>query len=215
MFYEYFVSLACVQCCEYEESDSGYSDPSPDGGGQMRDKSPLSDEDPVTTADRKSMFSDMSDEEEDEEKAWGQQHDIFPTVIIKNQEDQQSAYFAPSPTFGRQYGRQRSVFQTPGKDILTSVVSRDDLAVIGEDSVVNAAAATPVPPKERRPPSMGSSNVSRSAVYDDTYRRSVVDGGRRPLQAVPSRLAAQKQEEKPEKNGCFYVMTALDFCWCL
>jgi hypothetical protein len=68
--------VLAVQCGEYEESDSGYSDPSPDGGGQMREG------DNKSPSDRKSvLYSDLSEEEEESED----QHDIFPTVIIKNQ----------------------------------------------------------------------------------------------------------------------------------
>lgn len=232
---------------EYEESDSGYSDPSPDGGGGCQgllvdygEKSPSSpDNDRATMLDRKSMFSDLSEEEEDDndndngvggEGEYHHQHDIFPTVIIKNQattttgaEDggQLEQRCSSSPTFGRQYGRQRSVFQTPGKDILTSLVSRDDLAVIGQDSV-DAAAVGATTLKERgRPAAAGTAPENsgvRPSMYDETYRRSAArSGGHRPLQAaVPSRAAATRdREEKPEKNGCFYVMTALDFCWCL
>ena len=183
-------------------------------------------DDPATLADCKSMFSDLSEEDEENEE---DQHDIFPTVIIKNQEEEggqqqrvSSPYFAPSPTFTRHYGRQRSVFQTPGKDILTSVVSRDDLAVIGQDSV--DAPPTPVPPKDRQQsssPAGGGGSAAHSRVrptpayYNDTYRRTEASGRRPPEEAVPRRATAQKWDEKPEKNGCFYVMTALDFCWCL
>ena len=42
-------------------------------------------DDPATLADRKSMFSDLSEEDEENEE---DQHDIFPTVIIKNQEEE-------------------------------------------------------------------------------------------------------------------------------
>jgi len=182
-------------------------------------------------ADRKSMFSDLSDDDEEDEvdtttvdddddeprlqqPYQHQQHDIFPTVIIKNQEQQQMPLqrqrSSSSPTFGRQYGRQRSVFQTPGKDILTSVVSRDDLAVIGQDSV-DITTTTGMPFKDGSRQRLASSGAGvRPAIYDETYRRRLP-----PDDAVPSRSTAKRGEEKPEKNGCFYVMTALDFCWCL
>jgi len=166
-------------------------------------------------ADRKSVFSDLSDEDEDDgvkiNNHYHQQHDIFPNVIIKNQYEQAQHEASSSPSL-RQYGRQRSVFQTPGKDILTSLVSRDDLAVIGQESVDAGGPKD----RRRRPPSPPSPHKgARPAVYDETYRRSMTAGRRHPEEVVPSRHSAKKNEEKPEKNGCFYVMTALDFCWCL
>jgi hypothetical protein len=175
-------------------------------------------------ADRKSVFSELSyeDDENDESSSHYQQHDIFPTVIIKNQEGDELDQRSSSPSV-RQYGRQRSVFQTPGKDILTSLVSRDDLAVIGQESVDARTTASPKQqrqhrhssPKEQRHRHSSPHKCGRPAVYDETYRRAAPSGRRPPQEAVPGRHLAKQSEEKPEKNGCFYVMTALDFCWCL
>ncbi len=229
----FYVRSSRLQGSEYEESDSGYSDPSPDGGaaqarsGETGNQSSSEEDEPNnnnTTADRKSVFSELSYEEDENDESsshYQQQHDIFPTVIIKNQDGDEPEQRSSSP-YVRQYGRQRSVFQTPGKDILTSLVSRDDLAVIGQESV-DARTTTASPkqhrhssPKEQRHSRHSSPHkCGRPAVYDETYRRSGPSGRRPPLEAVPGRHLAKQCEEKPEKNGCFYVMTALDFCWCL
>jgi hypothetical protein len=226
----FYARSSRLQGSEYEESDSGYSDPSPDGGaaqarsGETGNQSSSEEDEPNnnTTADRKSVFSELSyeDDENDESSSHYQQHDIFPTVIIKNQEGDELEQRSSSSPSLRQYGRQRSVFQTPGKDILTSLVSRDDLAVIGQESVDARTTASPKQhrhssPKEQRHRHSSPHKCGRPAVYDETYRRSVPSGRRPTQEAVPGRHLAKQCEEKPEKNGCFYVMTALDFCWCL
>jgi hypothetical protein len=225
----FYARSSRLQGSEYEESDSGYSDPSPDGGaaqarsGETGNQSSSEEDEPHNTmADRKSVFSELSyeDDENDESNSHYQQHDIFPTVIIKNQDGDELEQRSSSSPSIRQYGRQRSVFQTPGKDILTSLVSRDNLAVIGQESVDARTAASPKQQRHRHSSSPKEhrhrhSSCGRPAVYDETYRRSVPSGRRPTQEAVPGRHLAKQSEEKPEKNGCFYVMTALDFCWCL
>jgi len=150
-------------------SDSGYSDPSPDG----RDgNSPAGSSTSSAAADRKSPFSDIADEIAE----------IVPHVIIQNET---AVLNAATPMFARKYAKQRSVFQNPDKDILTSNGSRDNLAVL--DSVDGPTAAV------------------RPEVYGRSSR----------AEPVPSRAVATKRREKEEKDGCFYVVAALDFCWCL
>ncbi|XP_023327312.1 uncharacterized protein LOC111700576 [Eurytemora carolleeae] len=153
------------------ESDSGYSDPSPDG----RDaKSPES-------SDRKSPFSDL--EEEVLEMS-----EIIPNVIIQNESREQTT---AQKTFRRRFGREVSIFQNPEKDILTSQVSRDNLAVLSQDSV-DVGVVQP-----------SASSLVKPEIY-----------GRPPVrEVIPSRSVARREQE--HRDGCFYVVAALDFCWCL
>ena len=157
------------------ESDSGYSDPSPDG----RDvKSPES-------SDRKSPFSDLEEEKEEEAHV---RSEVIPNVIIQNESREPTA---AQQTFRRNFGREVSIFQNPGKDILISQVSRDNLAVLSQDSI-DAPLIHPAAPI-----------IVKPEVY-----------GRPPVrEVIPNRATARREHE--QRDGCFYVVAALDFCWCL
>merc|ERR1712211_70223 len=103
-----------------EGSDSGYSGRSPDG--TIRDsKSPSSE---VDVTDRKSSFSDdVSEEEEEEVKV-----PLVPENIVVKEGLQQEL---PEDEIPRQAMlRQRSRFQTAGKEILQSQESQEAVAVL-------------------------------------------------------------------------------------
>lgn len=166
-----------------QSSDSGYSDPSPDS------KSPGSEEEGT---DRKSPFSDISEELQEEESRRSSKVPLVPDIIVvKNGSGEHLQQ--GSPGLGRQLGRQRSRFQTVGKDILISQESRDDVAVIGLEQVDLAKAQVP---------------EQRIAV-EEVYGRRVSRDER-----VPVRAEARGEHENMNM-GCYYLMAALDFCWCL
>merc|ERR1712165_298197 len=94
-----------------EGSDSGYSDPSPDG--TVRDSMDMTDH-------RKSPFSDLSEHDvEISDKSCGE---VIPRVIIVNESIEHREF--STPITPRQTGRQTSRFQNAHKDILTSQVSQ-------------------------------------------------------------------------------------------
>ena len=164
-----------------EGSDSGYSDPSPDG--TIRDsKSPGSD----SIMDRKSPFSESDGSEVGE---------LIPKVIVVNESSEQRPV-SPRPLFDRQ----RSRFQNPGQDILISQLSRDNLAVF--DSLDSSASVRPAPRHE-------VTFAARPEVYGP--------GRGHEHEQIPRRAtAAQPRGEHEDMNvGCYYLMSALDFCWCL
>ena len=114
--------------------------------------------------------------------------EIIPNVIIQNESREQTT---AQMTFRRHFGREVSIFQNPEKDILTSQVSRDNLAVLSQDSV-DAGVIQP-----------SASSLVKPEVY-----------GRPPVrEVIPSRAVARREQE--QRDGCFYVVAALDFCWCL
>jgi len=178
-----------------EGSDSGYSDPSPDG--TIRDsKSPGSDD----TADRKSPFSDISEEMgEFPDKL---SNEVIPNIIVVNESKQ---LCENSPSLRRQFGRQHSRFQNPNKDILISQMSQDNLAVFDHDYVDAPAKAEPRV-------STPKNEVTFAAVPEVYTRRA---SGQR--EHIPSRSTAQdpRGEHEEMNKGCYYLMAALDFCWCL
>eukprot|EP00092_Neocalanus_flemingeri_P005779 GFUD01006221.1.p1 GENE.GFUD01006221.1~~GFUD01006221.1.p1 ORF type:complete len:567 (+),score=63.10 GFUD01006221.1:580-2280(+) len=178
-----------------EGSDSGYSDPSPDG--TIRDsKSPGSDD----TTDRKSPFSDISEEiGEFPDKL---SSEVIPNIIVVNESKQ---LCENSPSLRRQYGRQNSRFQNPNKDILISQMSQDNLAVFDQDYVDAPAKAEPRV-------STPKNEVTFAAVPEVYTRRS---SGHR--EHIPSRATARdpRGEHEDMNKGCYYLMAALDFCWCL
>ena len=165
-----------------EGSDSGYSDPSPDG--TVRDsKSPAGSLD--ITDHRKSPFSDLSEHDlEISEKSCGE---VIPRVIIVNKPidhvDSSSTALIP-----RQRGRQTERFQRSHQDILTSHKSREEVAVC------------PAPPKK-----------------EVTIATDVYTPRRGQRERIPPRAAASKPpgEHGDMNKGCYYLMAALDFCWCL
>jgi len=178
-----------------EGSDSGYSDPSPDG--TIRDsKSPGSDD----TTDRKSPFSDISEEMgEFPDKLSGE---VIPNIIVVNESKQ---LCENSPSLRRQYGRQNSRFQNPNKDILISQMSQDNLAVFDQDYVDAPAKAEPRVSTPK--------NEVTFAAAPEVYTRRA--SGHR--EHIPSRSTARdpKGEHEDMNKGCYYLMAALDFCWCL
>merc|ERR1712088_965348 len=92
--------------------------------------------------------------------------------------------------------RQRSRFQTPGRGILQSQDSQDALAVVREDEGDGLPRARVRLPETR-------------VVAEEMYGRPVVRGERIPVRG-------EAQGEHGEMNmGCYYLMAALDFCWCL
>lgn len=172
-----------------EGSDSGYSDPSPDG--TIRDsKSPGSEED---SNDRKSPFSDISEEmlEDDEIVA---KVPLVPDIIVVKEGNQGKAEeLEASPRIPRRHlGRQTSRFQTEGKGILVSQKSQDEVAVLGEDQV-----------------DMARMTMQRMEMQQEVYGRRINKDERVPVRA-------EARGEHGDMNmGCYYLMAALDFCWCL
>lgn len=175
-----------------EGSDSGYSGRSPDG--TIRDsKSPSSD---VDVTDQKSSFSDdVSEEELVEEEAV--KVPLVPEIIVVKEGGEQQERLPEEEIPRQAMLRQRSRFQTPGKEILQSQESQDALAVVREDE------ADALLPKGRvRLP-------ETRVVAEEMYGRPMVRGERIAVRA-------EAQGEHGEMNmGCYYLMAALDFCWCL
>jgi len=167
-----------------EGSDSGYSDPSPDGT-----KSRSSEED---ITDRKSPFSDISEELIQDEK--DTKAPLVPDIIVVKEGIQEKVeLLEENPSLSRQLGRQKSRFQHVGKDILISQESQDEVAVLGEDQVDMAR----VKPPETR------------VVAQEVYGRRV---DRTERVAVRAEARGEHENMNP---GCYYLMAALDFCWCL
>jgi len=165
-----------------EGSDSGYSDPSPDG--TVRDsKSPAGSLD--ITDHRKSPFSDLSEHDlEIPEKSCGE---VIPRVIIVNKPiDHVDS--SSTPLIARQRGRQTSRFQNSHHDILISQKSREEVAVC------------PAQPKK-----------------EVTIATDVYTPRRGQTERIPARATAKKApgEHGDMNKGCYYLMAALDFCWCL
>ena len=158
----------------------------PSPDGTIRDsKSPGSDED---TADRKSPFSECSDGEEVESRVV-----LVPQVIVV-QEGRQGRGEEDGTQGRRQLGRQQERLRQEGRDILISQKSPDEVAVVGGDQV-DLVARVGLP--ETR------------VVAAEVYGRPLVRGERVPVRA-------EARGEHGEMNmGCYYLMSALDFCWCL
>lgn len=174
-----------------EGSDSGYSGRSPDG--TIRDsKSPSSE---VDATDRKSSFSDDVSEEELVEEEAVKVPLVPEIIVVKEGGEQQQG--VPEEEIPRQAMlRQRSRFQTPGKEILQSQESQDALAVVREEEADGLPRARVRLPETR-------------VVAEEMYGRPMVRGERIPVRA-------EAQGEHGEMNmGCYYLMAALDFCWCL
>jgi len=178
-----------------EGSDSGYSDPSPDG--TIRDsKSPSGS---LDITDRKSPFSDLSEHDGAGDVSVGE---VIPNVIIVNEAIQQQDAARP-----RQTGRQLSRFQNPNKDILISQLSRDKVSVVA-DEVDGARRMVKHEPSVKHH-KKGVTIASSPDVYTPRVRGT--------REVVPPRAVAREPRgEHGEMNqGCYYVMAALDFCWCL
>jgi len=98
-------------------------------------------------------------------------------------------------------GRQTSRFQNPNKDILISQISQDKVLAYDETD-----GHTKPKPSVKHP----RSEVKFSPdVYSPRAR------GQREY--VPPRAQARdtRGEHGEMNKGCYYVMAALDFCWCL
>lgn len=167
-----------------QSSDSGYSDPSPDS------KSPGSEEE---GADRKSPFSDISEELQEEVREIAKIPLVPDIIVVKDGSEGRVEQLEDNTGVRRQFGRQKSRFQTVGKDILISQESQDGVAVLGEDQVDMARAREP----EQR--------ISAQEVYGRRVGRE---------ERVPVRAEARGEHENMNM-GCYYLMAALDFCWCL
>ena len=120
--------------------------------------------------------------------------EIVPHVIINNESQQ-----ADQPDqLPRSYRKQRSLFQNPAKDILTSSSSQDNLVVVDDVDGPRTAA---------------SQAAVAAALRPEVYNRRPSGAA---TELVPSRaMAARPRRTKEEKDGCYYVVAALDFCWCL
>ena len=186
------------QCCEDSKSvgsgsDSGYSDPSPDG--TIRDsKSPSGS---IDMTDRKSPFSDISEHDMSTSE-------VIPKVIIVNESAQQRNTDQLNVARPRQMGRQTSRFQNPDKDILVSQISRDKVAVCAEPDGPQTRPSPRVRPPKKE--------VTIAPGHDVYGPRS-----RGPREYIPPRAVARdpRGEHGEMNQGCYYVMAALDFCWCL
>jgi len=180
-------------------SDSGYSDPSPDGTYSRDSKSPGSED---TLIDRKSPFSDFSEDIEHEyEKEVVTASELLPNVIVVNESKQQEKSV---PNFPRSFDRQQSRFQNPHKDILISLRSQDNLAVVDQDGV-DASVDHP-----QKTSSTKVHFVDKTT--PDVYSRRSLG----PEEYIPPRSSANPKGEHGEMNkGCYYLMSALDFFWCL
>ena len=143
------------------------------------------------------------------------EEEVRPHVIIVNESQQLLGAAAPSPATPRQLGRQtRARFQNPDTDILVSQLSQDQVLVCGEpETATDAAAAQPkmkAAPGVRQP---ARKEVTIAAVPDVyTPRRR----GHAREYIPPRAVAREPRGEHGDMNrGCYYVMAALDFCWCL
>lgn len=181
-------------------SDSGYSDPSPDGTCSRDSKSPGSE---GTCMDRNTPFSDISDDVDDElsEEKVAVASELVPNIIVVNEWKQETEH---SSSFPRQYDRQQSRFQNPSKDILISHKSQDNLAIVDQDCVDSFLQ----PGIRASHPKVEFAESPNPEVYT---RRA--PGAR---EFIPPRATAGPRGEHEDMNkGCYYLMAALDFCWCL
>merc|ERR1711963_78331 len=134
------------------------------------------------------------DEEEEEEEEEEVKVPLVPEIIVVKEGLQQELAEDEIPR--QAMLRQRSRFQTPGKEILQSQESQEAVAVLREDTSDGIPRARVRLPETR-------------VVVEETYGRPVVRGERVPVRA-------EAQGEHGEMNmGCYYLMAALDFCWCL
>ena len=205
------------RCCDDiksdQDSDSGYSDPSPDG--TVRDsKSPSESLDLAT--DRKSPFSDISEREDSgspgkELFKSTSTEEVIPHVIIVNEsvQQQQGAASLSSP---RQMGRQlrqrtqSTRLQNPNKDRIVSGLSQDNVSVCDQTDSGMMRVKPEIRVKHPR-------KEVRLAAVPDVYSPR----GRGPREYIPPRAVAREPrgEHGDMNKGCYYMMAAMDFCWCL
>jgi len=200
------------RCCDDgksdQGSDSGYSDPSPDG--TVRDsKSPSESLDLAT--DRKSPFSDISEREDSPGKELFKStstEEVIPHVIIVNEsvQQQQGAASLSSPRqMGRQL-RQSTRLQNPNKDRIVSGLSQDKVSVCDQTDSGRVRVKPEIRVKHPR-------KEVKIAAVPDVYSPRV----RGPREHIPPRAVAREPrgEHGDMNKGCYYMMAAMDFCWCL
>lgn len=165
-----------------QSSDSGYSDESPED-----------------TESRNSRSIDISD---DEDEKIPFVNNIEPNVIIVNElttiEHNQVRDIQPK------FDRQKSLFQNPSKDILTSLKSQENLVVLEQEETDFVITR--------------ESRTSQSSVRSIEKTEPEIYAKRAPgdKELIPPRSMAQPRGEHENMNkGCYYLMAALDFCWCL
>jgi len=201
------------RCCDDNKSDqgsdSGYSDPSPDG--TVRDsKSPSESLDLAT--DRKSPFSDISEREDSgspgrELFKSTSTEEVIPHVIIVNESVQQQgvASLSSPRQMGRQL-RQSTRLQNPNKDRIVSGLSQDKVSVCDQTDSGSRAVKPETRVKHPR-------KEVKIAAVPDVYSPRV----RGPREHIPPRAVAREPrgEHGDMNKGCYYMMAAMDFCWCL
>jgi len=201
------------RCCDDSKSDqgsdSGYSDPSPDG--TVRDsKSPSESLDLAT--DRKSPFSDISEREDSgspgrELFKSTSTEEVIPHVIIVNESVQQQgvASLSSPRQMGRQL-RQSTRLQNPNKDRIVSGLSQDKVSVCDQTDSGSRAVKPETRVKHPR-------KEVKIAAVPDVYSPRV----RGPREHIPPRAVAREPrgEHGDMNKGCYYMMAAMDFCWCL
>lgn len=183
-----------------QSSDSGYSGPSPDGTYSRDSKSPGSQD---NIEERNSPLHEIVIVKKDDlNEKYADANELLPNVIVINELKQHSD---SQQQIFRTYEKQNSVFQNPKKDILISQNSQENLVILDEDSVdgrrikpISKACDLPVKYESDTVPDVYTPRVSGAKEY------------------IPPRAVAQPKGEHGDMNkGCYYLMSALDFCWCL
>merc|ERR550525_30443 len=197
------LAVLLPRCC-----DDAKSDPSSDG--TVRDsKSPSESLDLAT--DRKSPFSDIN---ERDAGSPGKElfkststEEVIPHVIIVNEsvQQQQGATSLSSPRQLTQNTRLQN------RDRLRSGVSQDKVALCEQTD--SGKPRVKHPRKEVKIAAEPNVYSPRVRHVPDVYSPRV----RGHREHIPPRaLAREPAGEHGEMNqGCYYVMAALDFCWCL
>jgi hypothetical protein len=141
---------------------------------------------PASQEDGSGRKSPFSDVSEGEEEV---RVPLVPAIIVQGAEPVQ---LEASPRQWRQLGRQQNRFQTKGQGALQSQQSQDGVAVVAEEQVDCQARVA----------------VASLAPEVEVYGRPAVREGRVAVRA-------EAREGGQEHMGCYYLMAALDFCWCL
>jgi len=160
-----------------------------------------SDESPEDTDSRDSRSVEISD---DEDEKIPFVNNIETNVIIVNEitgieQDEINAHCSYN-----KFDRQKSLFQNPTRDILISHESQDNLLVLEQEETDFVVA--------REPRTSQSSVRSLEKPAPEIYQKRTQ--GTREI--IPPRSTADVRGEHENMNkGCYYLMAALDFCWCL
>jgi len=174
-----------------QSSDSGYSDPSQDESFSRDAKSPESMSDW-----KQDPLSNNTSEEEETEDHVATIDEVVPNIVIVNESKQQNQ------EIGAMCKLRKPRFESPHEDLLTSHESWDNLAVLSQDEV------------DASPEVLASVKAACAALKSEDY--AYVKTLARPREIIPPRAAAKPKGEHEDMNkGCYYLMTALDFCWCL